>query len=340
MEGGSTILGRNVSTHGVNVKLKNRRQTLCDITNTLISTANNNTKNCEGNNAACAAGPLNYVEIMKQNNQLLKILAEKNKMIELSAFEIQKLKIELQRSKQQNGQLAQSHSQMLAELNLGRDRLKNLQHEVKSSSLVVQQQKKEIKEKNNLIKQLTEKITAQQGKMADMAVNVPLLDKKQKAEPQCKIAATTTNNVIHVEESKPESNNRKIRRLSRAPKVQKVNSSDLASCSQLHDDKRRRSTRLSLVKIEQENQENQEEKEDHKQIVPAFKTEEKQEQLTVKIEEEKQERDIVQVVEEEDLEREEERERRRLSIRPMRRAAGKVVSYKETPLNVKMRRLN
>ncbi|XP_062156453.1 SHUGOSHIN 2 isoform X2 [Alnus glutinosa] len=72
-----------------------------------------------------------YVEkLQKENMTLMKLLAERNKIIELSGIELQKLRINLQKMQQQNLQLAQANSQMLAELNLGKDRLKALQHEL------------------------------------------------------------------------------------------------------------------------------------------------------------------------------------------------------------------
>ncbi|KAL8171007.1 hypothetical protein V2J09_022811 [Rumex salicifolius] len=53
-----------------------------------------------------------------------------SKITELSATELQKLRLNLQSLYQQNLQLAQANSQMLAELSSGKDRLKALHHEV------------------------------------------------------------------------------------------------------------------------------------------------------------------------------------------------------------------
>ncbi|GAV67650.1 Shugoshin_C domain-containing protein [Cephalotus follicularis] len=52
------------------------------------------------------------------------------KIIELSGIELQKLRINLQKVQQQNLQFAQANAQMLAEINSGRDKLKALQHEL------------------------------------------------------------------------------------------------------------------------------------------------------------------------------------------------------------------
>ncbi|XP_024968875.1 SHUGOSHIN 1-like isoform X2 [Cynara cardunculus var. scolymus] len=72
-----------------------------------------------------------YIEqLQKENAALMKLVADKNRIIELSGAELHKLRITLQKMQQQNLQLAQSNSQMLAELNSGKDRLKDLQHQL------------------------------------------------------------------------------------------------------------------------------------------------------------------------------------------------------------------
>lgn len=72
-----------------------------------------------------------YIDkLHKENMTLMKVLTERNKIIELSGIELQKLRINLQKVQQQNVLLAQANSQMLAELNSGKDKLKALQHEL------------------------------------------------------------------------------------------------------------------------------------------------------------------------------------------------------------------
>ncbi|KAK9124130.1 hypothetical protein Sjap_013732 [Stephania japonica] len=72
-----------------------------------------------------------YVEqLRKENVMLMKLLADRNKIIELTGAELAKMKINLQKVQQQNWQLAQANSYMLAELNLGKDKLKALHHEL------------------------------------------------------------------------------------------------------------------------------------------------------------------------------------------------------------------
>ncbi|XP_039003512.1 SHUGOSHIN 1-like isoform X3 [Hibiscus syriacus] len=85
-----------------------------------------------------------YIEKLQQENMMLmKVLADRNKVIELSAIELQKLRINLEKFQQQNLQLAQANSQMLSELNSGKDRLKALKHELGCKNAVLQAIKSE-----------------------------------------------------------------------------------------------------------------------------------------------------------------------------------------------------
>ncbi|KAK4286414.1 hypothetical protein QN277_002972 [Acacia crassicarpa] len=69
-------------------------------------------------------------QLLKERVTLLQLLAERNKIIELSGAELQRLRTNIQKLQLQNWNLAQSNSQMLAELNLGRERIKALQHDI------------------------------------------------------------------------------------------------------------------------------------------------------------------------------------------------------------------
>ncbi|KAK1382560.1 hypothetical protein POM88_020295 [Heracleum sosnowskyi] len=69
-------------------------------------------------------------KLIKENTSLLNLLADKDKIIESSGLELQKLKAELHQIKEKNVDLAQSNTQMLAELNSRKYRLKLLQHEL------------------------------------------------------------------------------------------------------------------------------------------------------------------------------------------------------------------
>ncbi|KAH9704029.1 SHUGOSHIN 2 [Citrus sinensis] len=83
-----------------------------------------------------------YIDkLHKENMTLMKVLTDRNKIIELSGIELQKLRINLQKVQQQNLLLAQANSQMLAELNSGKDKLKALQHELGCKNALVKARK-------------------------------------------------------------------------------------------------------------------------------------------------------------------------------------------------------
>ncbi|KAJ6739614.1 SHUGOSHIN 2 [Salix koriyanagi] len=74
---------------------------------------------------------LNQLLLVKQEKAMLqKLLEERNKIIELSGNKLRDLRMNYQNLQLQNWNLAQSNSQLLAELNLGREKLKALQHEL------------------------------------------------------------------------------------------------------------------------------------------------------------------------------------------------------------------
>ncbi|XP_044952498.1 shugoshin-1-like [Hordeum vulgare subsp. vulgare] len=69
-------------------------------------------------------------DVLKENAKLAQLVAQKTKIIEVSGFEIYKLRAALHSTHQQNLHFAQANSQMTAELNQAKDRLKVLQHEL------------------------------------------------------------------------------------------------------------------------------------------------------------------------------------------------------------------
>ncbi|XP_013724598.2 SHUGOSHIN 2 isoform X1 [Brassica napus] len=84
-----------------------------------------------------------YAEkLQKENVTLMKALAHRNKIIELSGVEFQKLKINLRKVQENNMHLAQANTHMLAELNTNRDRLKLLQHELGCKNVLLGVRKK------------------------------------------------------------------------------------------------------------------------------------------------------------------------------------------------------
>lgn len=85
-------------------------------------------------------------KVQQENAALMKIIVEKNKIIEIAGAEIQKMRINLQKMQQRNHELAQSNSQMLADLNSAKDRLKALQHELACKNGVLKAKELEAEE--------------------------------------------------------------------------------------------------------------------------------------------------------------------------------------------------
>ncbi|KAK8575631.1 hypothetical protein V6N13_033136 [Hibiscus sabdariffa] len=92
-----------------------------------------------------STGTKEFIDKLQQENMMLmKVLADRNKVIKLSGIELQKLRINLEKFQQQNLLLAQANSQMLAELNLSKDRLKALKHELGCKDAVLKAIKLEL----------------------------------------------------------------------------------------------------------------------------------------------------------------------------------------------------
>ncbi|XP_078148357.1 shugoshin-1-like isoform X2 [Carex rostrata] len=236
--GGGTLRTENkAQCHGTGVapKLVVRRQTLVDLSNIVR----------EDRNSVISEN--SYAEVMKENAQLLKNIAEKNKRIQVYEQEVDKLKIALQGSRQQNWQLAETNSQMLAELNSGKDRLKNLQHELKCTTLALEQKQLELQEKQRMNKQLQQQIKAQ-GKQVDLAADASIGGKRKKTDIQ--------TGQIHQEAPRRKLDDRKPIRRQSIAKAQTISSSNVqsvkaASCSgsgvSLHVEGRRSTRRNSIV---------------------------------------------------------------------------------------------
>ncbi|KAJ8767815.1 hypothetical protein K2173_020755 [Erythroxylum novogranatense] len=69
-------------------------------------------------------------ELLQEKAVLVKLIEESNKSIELSGNELRNLRMNSQKLQLQNWNLAQSNNHILAELNLGREKLKAVKHEI------------------------------------------------------------------------------------------------------------------------------------------------------------------------------------------------------------------
>ncbi|PON66477.1 Shugoshin, C-terminal [Parasponia andersonii] len=227
---------------------------------------------------------------------LIKLVAERNKIIELTGAELQKLRVGLQKLQLQNWNLAQSNSKMLAELNLGRERVKALQHELSCKDALLKTKK--LGQEGEKAKRNCQNTCSQEGDEADLDIDGT--------------------------EEKPRNHNRR-----RAPRCRcKLFIFTLLTFYFIANYIRRlRRQSASFKSHEKEPTENLFEIEDAK--FPASQAFDKLRHST--LEEEKEENCIwrsAAVI-----------GSQRSSIgRPLRKAAGKVHSYREVPINVKMRR--
>ncbi|XP_022939486.1 SHUGOSHIN 2-like isoform X3 [Cucurbita moschata] len=93
-----------------------------------------------------------YVDkLQKENMALTKVLAERNHIIEISRNELETLRTNFQKLQQQNLQFAQANSQMFAELNSGKERLKALQHELGCKNGILMSRKSDLERKGKAV---------------------------------------------------------------------------------------------------------------------------------------------------------------------------------------------
>ncbi|XP_011031631.1 PREDICTED: shugoshin-1-like isoform X8 [Populus euphratica] len=340
------------------------RRTLADISNfpvsrkTLAEVSSFSQRNQDGKSQSVVVGE-DYIEkLQREIMTLTKIVVDRNKIIELSAIELQKLRIRFQQLQQQNQQLAQTNSQMLAELNAGKDKLKVFQHELGCKSGLLDAINLELKEKAKKVRCQIKRneVETIKGDGAEQLSqpeeeNKPCNPKgKRKAnvqsletrpvQPQTKENADKKSVCLRRQsarfksgEEEPTENNVDTKRHSARFKSEE-------QLNEKNDDKRSRTCRRKeSIRIKSEAQieeptEDLFQTDDAKFHVPAIHGDPVHESCptlsapSVKIKSETGNGAL----------RFETQEPRRTSLRPSCRAAEKVQSYKEIPLNVKMRR--
>ncbi|XP_052310961.1 SHUGOSHIN 2 isoform X5 [Populus trichocarpa] len=344
------------------------RRTLADISNfpvsrkTLAEVSSVSQRNQDGKSQSVLVGK-DYIEkLQREIMALTKIVVDRNKIIELSAIELQKLRIRFQQLQQQNQHLAQTNSQMLAELNAGKDKLKVFQHELGCKNGLLDAINLELKEKAKKVRcriKRNEVETIKGDGAAQLSQpeeeNKPCNPKRKRqsnvqsletrpVQPQTKENADKKS-ISHDSvclrrqsarfksgEEEPTENNVDTKRHSARFKSEE-------QLNEKNDDKRRICRRKQSIRIKSEAQieeptEDLFQTDDAKFHVPAIYGDPVHESCptlsapSVKIESETGNSAL----------RFETQEPRRTSLRPPRRAAEKVQSYKEIPLNVKMRR--
>lgn len=245
-------------------------------------------------------------QLIKEKTTLMRFIEERNKIIELSSSELHNLRISIQKLQLQNWNLAQSNSQYLAEINLGREKVKALQHElvckdalIKAKSIV--KERKTYSNCENTASQEGEKVIEECVPKANE--NVKTCERNRRRSTRCKSMGPSTTRQKVAEKENVENKRRCVRRQSARFKSQE------------------RAPTENLFEIE-----------DSK--LPA----------TQPLDDPMHEDNSIQAGsstanEEFSSSRNEARLSHRSSMgRPSRKAAEKVQSYKELPLKVKMRK--
>ncbi|XP_034929362.1 uncharacterized protein [Populus alba] len=348
------------------------RGTLADISNfpvsrkTLAEVSSLSQRNQDGKSQSVLVGK-DYIEkLQREIMTLTKIVVDRNKIIELSAIELQKLRIGFQQLQQQNQQLAQTNSQMLAELNAGKDKLKVFQHELGCKNGLLDAINLELKEKAKKVRCRIKRNEVETIK-GDGAAQLSQPEEENKPcnpnrKRQSNVQSLETRPVQPQTKENADKKSVCLRRQSarfksgeEEPTENNVDtkSSPDSFCLGWHsarfkseeqlneknDDKKRICRRKQSIRIKFEAQieeptEDLCQTDDAKFHVPAIHGDPVHESCptlsapSVKIESETGNSAL----------RFETQEPRRTSLRPSRRAAEKVQSYKEIPLNVKMRR--
>lgn len=283
-----------------------------------------------------------YIEKLHQENlSLLKVLAERNKIIELTGIELQKLRLNLQKLQLQNLQLAQANTQMLAELNSGKDKLKALNHELgcknsllKARKLVLESRAKKVTSGNQVEADKSDKA----GKIVEADDGDDKTCKTNRRRRQSKNRSSDSSTVKPIQDKENVDDRRlSLRRQSGRFKFEQA---------EPMEDRlplRRQSARFKCEEPEpsKDRSEETEPVEDLFEIddakFPASPlrdavVHESGPTLDASVHEEHEEGNG-------SLKMEAQECKRRSSGRPLRRAAEKIQSYKEIPLKVKMRRL-
>lgn len=271
-----------------------------------------------------------YIDKLQQENMLLmKVLAERNKVIELSGIKLQKLRINLEKFQQQNLQLAQANSQMLAELNSGKDRLKALKHELGCKHALLQAIKPEKKAK--IMACLT---SGDEGGTKKCAKTGESLEEEDGEVKPCNAKGCGKAGESHKEEDgedKPCSINRRRQSKLLGPNIKSVQAKEAADNKRVC--LRRQSARLKAK--EPETTEDVFGVDDTQFLVSSSCDDKVHESGPISSD------SFIKSEHEEEIMtlRNEGQELQRVSVgRPLRRAVEKIQSYKEVPLNVKMRR--
>ncbi|WVZ03826.1 hypothetical protein V8G54_024632 [Vigna mungo] len=239
-------------------------------------------------------------QLLKERTALIQLLAERNKMIEVTGAELQRLRGDVKKLQLQNWNLAQSNSHMLAELNMGRERIKTLQHEILWRAALIKGKNMNVQDKGEI----------------DCGEN-PTLSKLQEGDEKTVQLSPEDSN----DEQRKCMNRRRIRTT-----VSSTASKNKGKDKAKENRRRLRRHSTTFKTHEHEPLENLFELEDAYLVTQSVPN--KMRSPTSKTEKGESSDDL-------------RNKASRCSFgRPLRRAVQKVHSYKEVPVNVKLRRLD
>ncbi|KAG5124550.1 hypothetical protein JHK82_031287 [Glycine max] len=266
------------------------RKKLSDITN------NTNPNYSQQLDTSLSSDNNSIQQLLKERTALIQLLTERNKIIEATGSELQRLRADVKKLQIQNWNLAQSNTHMLAELNMGRERIKTLQHEILWRAALIKGKTVDVQEKVEI-----------EGEK-----NPTALSQLQEGDKKAGVPSPKASN----DEQHKCMNRRRIRSKSTGSSTASKNTNK----DKVKDNRRRLRRHSTTFKThEHEPLENLFELEDATYLVtqsPTSKTERGKSSAS-------------------------RNEATRCSFeRPLRRAVQKVHSYKEIPVNVKMRRLD
>lgn len=248
----------------------------------------------------------------------------------MNGIELQKVRLMLQKAHQQNAQFAQANSQMLAEFNLGKDRLKAMQHELGCMTAALRVKTLELEEVKKLYKQHKQPdkmIKENTYKMAEFVPDAFPPAGYRKTVSACRkrtlrSRSLGTTAVTHQDPAKQKNESRRSSLRSRSSNLKAELCEPTEELFEIADIKFPIRLRTSDPMHE-----------DNSVQLDSSSAKSASDALVkpVKVEEQ----------EEKSSPNNQNQGSRRSSLgRPVRRAAEKVITYKEVPLNVKMRREN
>ncbi|KAL6552795.1 hypothetical protein OROHE_008159 [Orobanche hederae] len=254
-------------------------------------------------------------KLQKENMALVKMLAQRNKIIEQRGTELDILRVNMHKMHEQNRQLALSNYQMLVELNSAKDRLKVLQHELGCKIGLLNTRKLELEEKERTMPCENADTKAGYNRLRAKLITSPMEGESLKE--------------LQVDEKsqKPKGNSQ--------PKTADPSEQVLSkeTTKNKRTSVRRQSARLKAAELRPANEilfETDDTKV-HDHLLPDDAVPEHGSISTMEIPFSEKEKSC-------NVEYESQEFGRPSLIRPSRLAAKKILSYKEIPLTVKMRR--